>query len=109
MRLPMGSSDDWSFAEIEQTRAHRLPLTLTALGYLDHLLEKLRSYREAGFAFDRGFASMGGGEDDESSLALTVPGKTNAAVALGGFISEGEVSMRLEQLRRAVDQIARMT
>jgi hypothetical protein len=49
---------------------------------------------------------MGGGEDDESSLALPVPGKISAAVALGGFIPEADLDLRLRQLRKAVDQIA---
>jgi DNA-binding IclR family transcriptional regulator len=71
---------------------------------VEELFVKLRKYREAGYAFDRGFAS-GGDCKDEQSLALTVPGNPYAAVAVGGAFPEGEFETRLAALRAVVNRI----
>jgi len=74
-------------------------------GSLEELFGKLRVYREAGYAFDRGFASGGVDPKEEQSLALTVPGNSYAAVAIGGRIPKREFDQHLSRLRSVVDRI----
>jgi len=70
------------------------------------LLTKLRGYRAEGFAYDQGFASKKVPSTDEHSLAVAVPGKPHAAIALGGFIPPKDVPMRLDQLRAALQRFS---
>jgi DNA-binding IclR family transcriptional regulator len=72
---------------------------------VDDLLAKLRSYREAGFAYDCGFPNDNNLLDEESTLALTVPGNPQTALSLGGVIPSEAISMRLDELRAAVDKM----
>jgi DNA-binding IclR family transcriptional regulator len=78
-------------------------------GSLDDLLAKLRSYREAGFAYDKSLVKDKKTPKNERSLALTVSGNPHAAIALGGLIPPGDVPMRLGQLRAALQRISSKT
>jgi DNA-binding IclR family transcriptional regulator len=73
---------------------------------VEKLLTKLRGYRAKGFAYDQGFASKNAPSTDEHSLAVAVPGNPHAAIALGGFIPPGDVPLRLDQLRAALQRIS---
>jgi len=74
---------------------------------LESLIEKLRSYRKAGFAYEEGLPGNENAPDDESSLALTVPGNPQMAIAVNGRIPMEDMPMRLEELREAVAKISR--
>ncbi|MGZ0654102.1 IclR family transcriptional regulator [Coraliomargarita sp. W4R72] len=70
---------------------------------LEDLHKKLRSYREAGFAYDCGFASDPG---EENSLALTVPDNPYIALSLGGDIPREDIPKRLAELKEALSKIS---
>jgi DNA-binding IclR family transcriptional regulator len=70
------------------------------------LLTKLRGYRAQGFAYDQGFASKNVPATDEHSLAIAVPGNPHAAIALVGIIPPGDVPLRLDQMRAALERIS---
>lgn len=72
---------------------------------LGKLFAKLRQYREDGYAYDRGFARDEGPPGDEDSLAMTVPGNGDAAVAIGGRIPAKELPDQVARLREAVGLI----
>jgi DNA-binding IclR family transcriptional regulator len=73
------------------------------------LLTKLRGYRAQGFTYEQGFASKNVPATDEHSLAVAVPGNPHAAIALVGSIPPGDVSLRLDQMRAALERIASKT